>query len=59
VSQRWNYQVIEIKPGLMGGFNSQTVQEELTRQGIQGWELVQIVVSAPVRPLMLVFKRPG
>lgn len=57
MSTRWKYQIIEIKPGIMGGFKSDTVQEELTRQGNLGWELVQVIANGPLVPMMMVFKR--
>ncbi|MBD9368666.1 DUF4177 domain-containing protein [Xanthomonas sp. XNM01] len=58
MTQRWKYQVIEIKPGIMGGFRADTVQEELSRQGRLGWELVQVVANGPLVPMMMVFKQP-
>ncbi len=57
MSTRWKYQIIEIKPGIMGGFKSDAVQEELTRQGHLGWELVQVIANGPLVPMMMVFKR--
>jgi hypothetical protein len=45
MSKRWTYQVLELKPkGAAGifsfGVNAAQLQEELVRQGQQGWELV-------------------
>ena len=57
MSTRWQYQVEEIKPGLMGGFKQEVVQETLVRQGQQGWELVQIVANGPITAMLAVFKR--
>ena len=57
MSERWSYQVIQVKPGLMGGFKPEEIQVELNRQGAQGWELVQAVSTAPMSPLLLMFKR--
>lgn len=55
-SKRWQYQVIEIKPGMMGGVKTERIQEELTRAGALGWELVNLVTS-PLAAAVLVFKR--
>ena len=57
MSQRWTYQVIEFKPGLMGGFKRDNIQEELNRQGMQGWELVNISMLGPLAPAFAVFKK--
>ena len=59
MSTRWKYQVVEVKPTLMGGFKQEQVQAELDRQGSLGWELVQIVAPAPLAPMLMVFKRPN
>jgi len=59
MSTRWQYQVVEIKPTMlgMGSFKTETVQETLTQQGRQGWELVQIVAPGPMMAMLAVFKR--
>ena len=57
MSERWSYQVIPVKPGLMGGYKYDEIQAELNRQGALGWELVQAVSTAPMSPVMLMFKR--
>jgi hypothetical protein len=57
MSMRWQYQVVEIKPGLMGGFKPEAMQEVLARQGQLGWELVEIVSPGQLAPLLAVFKR--
>lgn len=59
MSTRWQYQVIEIKQGLLGGLKQDAMQETLTRQGQQGWELVQVVAPSTTVPALAVFKRPG
>lgn len=55
---RWSYLTAEVKPGLMGGFKPDALQHELTRHGNLGWELVQLIVSSPLAPAVMVFKRP-
>jgi hypothetical protein len=52
--------VAKVETAFWGGINAQRLQEELDRQGTQGWELVQ-VVNAPSGwgALHLVFKKPG
>ncbi|KOQ69927.1 DUF4177 domain-containing protein [Stenotrophomonas maltophilia] len=57
MSTRWNYQTIEVKTSMMGVLKAEDVQAELTRQGELGWELVNIIIPAPMRPAMLVFKK--
>ena len=58
MSKKWNYLVIEVKTGLMGGFKLETLQEELDRQGRSGWELVNVVHATPtVSSPTLIFKK--
>jgi len=38
-SDRWSYQVVEVKPGFLGSTRD-AAQERLTQLGLQGWELV-------------------
>ena len=53
MSTRWQYQVVEFKPSLMGAFKQDALQETLARQG----QLVQIVSPGPMMALLAVFKR--
>ncbi|HDS0949711.1 TPA: DUF4177 domain-containing protein [Stenotrophomonas maltophilia] len=57
MSKRWSYQTIEVKTSMMGVLKPEDVQAELSRQGQLGWELVNIIIPAPMRPAMLVFKK--
>ncbi|HGM6417570.1 TPA: DUF4177 domain-containing protein [Stenotrophomonas maltophilia] len=57
MSKRWSYQTIEVKTSLMGLHKAEDIQAELSRQGQLGWELVNIIIPAPMRPAMLVFKK--
>lgn len=58
MNKKWNYLVIELKTGLMGGFKLETLQEELDRQGRSGWELVNVVHATPtVSSPTLIFKK--
>ncbi|HRO63437.1 DUF4177 domain-containing protein [Thermomonas sp.] len=58
MSTKWNYLVIELKTGLMGGFKLEALQEELDRQGRNGWELVNVVHATPtVSSPTLIFKK--
>ncbi|HGM5046264.1 TPA: DUF4177 domain-containing protein [Stenotrophomonas maltophilia] len=57
MSKRWSYQTIEVKASMMGLLKAEDIQSELTRQGQLGWELVNIIIPAPMRPAMLVFKK--
>lgn len=55
MSTRWNYQVVEIKPGFMGTLKPGVIQETLVRQGQLGWELVQLMRTGMT--MLAVFKR--
>ncbi|GHA69296.1 DUF4177 domain-containing protein [Cognatilysobacter bugurensis] len=57
MKSKWIYNVVEIRPGFMGRVKPEHIQEELNRQGAQGWELVNIAFSAPTRPCVAVFKK--
>ncbi|WP_414492922.1 DUF4177 domain-containing protein [Stenotrophomonas maltophilia] len=57
MSTRWSYQTIEVKTTMMGVLKAEDIQSERTRQGQLGWELVNIIIPAPMRPAMLVFKK--
>lgn len=57
MSTRWSYQTIEVKTTMMGVLKAEDIQSELTRQGQLGWELVNVIIPAPMRPAMLVFKK--
>lgn len=54
---RWNYQVVEVKPGFMG-LSREAVQEKLVQLGLQGWELVSVVQSHPFKAVQLYLKKP-
>lgn len=59
MSQRWTYQVIEIKPSFTTGrINAELIQTELNKQGALGWELVQVLHTGHgLHPAKLIFKR--
>ena len=57
MSKRWSYQTIEVKTSMMGLHKAEDIQAELSRQGQLGWERVNIIIPAPMRPAMLVFKK--
>lgn len=56
-SNRWSYQVVEVKPKLFGGSIRDAVQDQLTRLGLQGWELVCAVQPHHFSPLQLYLKK--
>lgn len=61
-SERWRYNVVEIKPKHMWSATVPTgdLQAELDRQGTQGWELVMKVPgTTSMGGIRLVFKRPA
>lgn len=59
MSQRWNYQVIEIPMQMFGKSITERAQEELNRQGQLGWELVSSVPSSSAYCVRLFLKRPA
>ena len=59
MSTRWNYHVAEVKVQLFGRSVTKRVQEELTRLGQQGWELVSSVQSEAADSVRLFLKKPA
>lgn len=57
MSKRWSYLTVEVKTTMMGLQKTDDIQAELSRQGLLGWELVNIIIPAPMRPALLVFKK--
>ena len=55
-SERWSYQVVEIKPGFLGS-NRDAVQERLNQLGLLGWELVSAVQFHKFMPVQLYLKK--
>lgn len=51
-SERFTYQVIDIKPGFFG-LKAPSVQDELNRLGQQGWELVAVQPAGMVTRLFM------
>ena len=54
---RWQYQVIEHKPSMMGGIKIDDLKDELDKLGQQGWELVSLTPTMPLNHLIAVLKR--
>ena len=52
----WDYRVVEIKPNLVGSLKPQVVQDELTKLGRQGWELVAFT-QPPMSAAIAVLKK--
>jgi Domain of unknown function (DUF4177) len=58
VSTHWTYKVIDVKTkGMRMMLNADDVQEVLNQQGMQGWELVDVIQLAMNRAT-LYFKKP-
>ncbi len=58
MNNQWKYLVVELKTGLLGGFKLEVLQEELDKQGRNGWELVNVVHATPtVSSPTLIFKK--
>lgn len=56
-SDRWSYQVVEIKANWKGATRD-AAQEKLTQLGLQGWELVSVVQPQRFAPVQLYLKKP-
>ena len=56
VNERWSYQVVEVKSFF--GASRDAVQEKLTQLGLQGWELVSVLQTHPLKPVQLYLKKP-
>lgn len=59
MSTRWSYQVSEIKVQMFGRSVTERVQEELTKLGQQGWELVSMSHAEAMDAVRLVLKKPA
>ena len=59
MSNRWSYQIVEIKVQMFGKSVTERAQEELARAGQQGWELVSAVQSEAADTLRLFMKKPA
>ena len=55
-SDRWSYQIVEIKPRLFGK-TAELIQAELNRVGAQGWELVTVTQLNYAHPIRLFLKK--
>lgn len=54
-TERWAYQVVELKASLWGILKAQEIQDKMNQLGQSGWELVSVFQSYKVT---MFFKRP-
>jgi hypothetical protein len=54
---RWEYKTIRIKPGMLGSYDAEKIDETLRPEGHAGWELVNAICPAPLAPILLILKR--
>lgn len=54
---RWEYKTIRVKPGMLGSFDAEKIDEALRPEGNAGWELVNTIFPGPLSPLLLILKR--
>ena len=55
-SDRWSYQVGEVKPSFFGSTRD-AAQERLAQLGLQGWELVSAIQPQRFAPVQLYLKK--
>jgi len=53
----WDYKTLRIKPGLLGSFDIEAIDDALRREGHSGWELVSAVQTGTLHPILLFLKR--
>lgn len=56
-SDRWSYQVVEVKASFLGATRA-AAEERLQQLGLQGWELVSAVQSQRFAAVQLYLKKP-
>jgi len=56
-TDRWSYQVVEVKPSFLGSTRD-AAQERLQQLGLQGWELVAAIQPQRFAPVQLYLKKP-
>ncbi|MBE2210324.1 MAG: DUF4177 domain-containing protein [Xanthomonadaceae bacterium] len=60
MNERWQYQIIEVKAKMWGGFDHAKAVEEFDRMGRQGWEMVSFTPSLTgTTNGVAVFKKKG
>lgn len=57
MSNRWQYQTIEVKPKTWGGYDPRLLQDILNREGSKGWELAHTVAASVLQPMLLILKK--
>ena len=57
MTNRWTYQVVEIKTDVWGSMKPALLQEQVNKWGAQGWELVNVVSPGLASPMYAFFKR--
>lgn len=57
MSKRWSYQTVEVQPNMWGVNKPDAIQEQLTRLGQQGWELVSVIQGLGLNKPILILKR--
>ena len=57
VNDRWSYQVVEVKPSLLGS-TREAAQERLQQLGLQGLELASAIQSQRFATVQLYLKKP-
>jgi hypothetical protein len=59
MSTRWTYLTVEVKFKLtiLGRADPEPIQAELNKHGALGWELVSVINSPRLQPILLVFKK--
>lgn len=57
MSRRWSYQTIKLKTNWWGSVEEKAAQDQLTRLGLQGWELVSVTTQGTGYPVFAYLKK--
>lgn len=57
MSRKWSYQAVKMKTNWWGAIDEKASQEQLSRLGLQGWELVSVLHQGTGYPAFAYLKK--